>query len=192
MSETKPKYLETPIAEARRDYPRPGAGMTRLGYTKSSGAPSSVMIRLQGEKKWRRVMVWQFSNTGTMFVKLKGQPHIVREHDLPPIQEKTSPTAVHHMAKRSRKSKTPWVPDVQEPGSSYVGRLGRAAYERGEPRRAPGGLGPIDHNDWLAGWDLAAKADPGRAASHVSHLLRATKPKASKKKRKSWLSRIFS
>jgi hypothetical protein len=91
-------YLTTPIAEARRDYPRPGSGMTREGYTKTSGAPSSIMIRLQGEKRWRRLMVWQFSNRGTLFVRLGKEPHVVREEDLPPIQEKA---ATAHATKKS-------------------------------------------------------------------------------------------
>ena len=57
--------------------------MTREGYTKRSGAPTSRMIRLQGEKRWRRLMAWQFSNLGTLFVNLSGKPHVVREEQLP-------------------------------------------------------------------------------------------------------------
>lgn len=76
-------YLTTPIVEVRHDPPPRGSGMTREGYTKRSGAPTSRMIRLQGEKRWRRLMVWQFSNLGTLFVKIDGKPHVVREEDLP-------------------------------------------------------------------------------------------------------------
>ena len=76
-------YLTTPIVEVRHDPPPHGSGMTREGYTKRSGAPTSRMIRLQGEKRWRRLMVWQFSNLGTLFVNLDGKPHVVREETLP-------------------------------------------------------------------------------------------------------------
>lgn len=75
------------IAEAKRVYPRnPHAGMTADGYTKRSGAPSSIMVRLTGEKIWRRVMVWQFSNAGTAFVRIKGTPFIVCDSDIPEVQ----------------------------------------------------------------------------------------------------------
>lgn len=105
-------YLTTPIAEARRVPPSsPYAGMTREGYTKRSGAPSSIMIRLQGEKKWRRVMVWQFSNVGTLFVRLKGAPHVIRETDLPTIQEKG---AAHSTIKRAKKSPAELDRDINE------------------------------------------------------------------------------
>ena len=76
-------YLSTPIVEVRNDPPPRGSGMTRDGYTKRSGAPTARMVRLQGEKRWRRLMVWQFSNLGTMFVNIGGKPHVVREEDLP-------------------------------------------------------------------------------------------------------------
>lgn len=76
-------YLTTPIVEVRHDPPPRGSGMTREGYTKRSGAPTSRMIRLQGETRWRRLMVWQFSNLGTLFVRLDGKPHVVREEMIP-------------------------------------------------------------------------------------------------------------
>lgn len=41
------------------------------------------MIRLEGEKRWRRLMVWQFSNIGTLFVHIDGKPHVVRSEMLP-------------------------------------------------------------------------------------------------------------
>ena len=76
-------YLTTPIVEVRNDPPPRGSGMTREGYTKRSGAPTALMIRLQGEKRWRRLMIWQFSNMGTLFVRLGGKPHVVREEMIP-------------------------------------------------------------------------------------------------------------
>lgn len=76
------KYLTSKIAEMRTtDTPR--YGMAADGYTLRSGAPTSKLIRLEGEKLWRRLMVWQFSNCGTLFVRIKGAPLVVCECDLP-------------------------------------------------------------------------------------------------------------
>ena len=77
------EYLETKIVESKRDYPKPGAGMDEDGYTKRNGAPSSLKIRLEGEKIWRRLMIWQFSNAGTLFVRINGKELVVREYDVP-------------------------------------------------------------------------------------------------------------
>ena len=94
-------YLTTPIVEVRHDPPPRGSGMTREGYTKKSGAPTSRMIRLQGEKRWRRLMVWQFSNLGTMFVNIDGKPHVVREEMIPQEGAVTS----HATMSRTRATK---------------------------------------------------------------------------------------
>lgn len=78
------RYLETKIESARQtDTPR--YGMAADGYTLRSGAPTSWMIRLAGEKIWRRLMCWQFSNAGTCFVKIKGENYIVQDYDLPQV-----------------------------------------------------------------------------------------------------------
>jgi hypothetical protein len=63
---------------------RPSYGMTRSGYTSQAGAPSSKLIRLEGERIWRRLMIWQFSNAGTAFVRIKGKPFVVPDHTIPP------------------------------------------------------------------------------------------------------------
>ncbi len=76
-------YLTAKIVEVRIVPPTPGAGMTRDGYTTRRGAPTSRMIRLEGEKRWRRLMCWQFSNAGTCFVCVNGKPLVVRDCDLP-------------------------------------------------------------------------------------------------------------
>lgn len=96
-------YLTTPIVEVRHDPPPRGSGMTRDGYTKRSGAPTSRMIRLQGEKRWRRLMVWQFSNLGTLFVRLDGKPHVVREEMLPEegVVSRGQRPPVHHSTRKS-------------------------------------------------------------------------------------------
>ena len=77
-----PEYLETPIAEAKHTL-APRYGVAADGYTVRSGAPTCVMIRLEGEKRWRRLMVWCFSNVGTHFVRVGGVPLVVRSHDVP-------------------------------------------------------------------------------------------------------------
>lgn len=77
--------------------------MTREGYTKRSGAPTDLMIRLQGEKKWRRLMIWQFSNIGTLFVRVNGKPHVVRE-EMIPTQGRSS--TAHATRKSSTRSVT--------------------------------------------------------------------------------------
>jgi hypothetical protein len=82
-TETGPKYLATKIVASKHVATTPGAGMTRDGYTKRSGAPTGTMIKLEGEKIWRRVMVWCWSNSGTCFVKIKGECLIVREYEIP-------------------------------------------------------------------------------------------------------------
>ena len=81
---TIPQYLETPIAEQKFDE-APRYGMTVDGYTKRSGAPTCTKIRLEGEKIWRRVMCWQFSNAGTLFVRVRGRELIVRGLGIPEI-----------------------------------------------------------------------------------------------------------
>jgi len=72
------KYLTQSIAESRQTAaPRYGIGAD--GYTLKSGAPTSYLVRLSGEGRWRRLMCWQFSNAGTLFVKVKGECLIVRD-----------------------------------------------------------------------------------------------------------------
>lgn len=81
----KSKYLSDlglKIEETKRtDAPR--WGMTAAGYTKRSGAPTSHLIRLAGEKRWRRLMCWQFSNAGTCFIRYKGETIIINDCDIP-------------------------------------------------------------------------------------------------------------
>lgn len=79
------KYLATPIV-ASKQTATPRYGMTAMGYSVRSGAPTSYMILLEGEKRWRRVMVLCFSNCGSLFVRVAGQRLFIQnEWD---IQEK--------------------------------------------------------------------------------------------------------
>jgi len=57
--------------------------MAADGYTLRSGAPTGLMIRLDGEKRWRRLMCWHFSNAGTCFVRIKGKEFVVDGFDIP-------------------------------------------------------------------------------------------------------------
>lgn len=75
------KYLEDnfTISAVKQDRPRnPTYVMTADGYTKLSGAPVGYMVQLNGEKLWRRVYCWCFSNSGTLFVRVKGKEYIVK------------------------------------------------------------------------------------------------------------------
>jgi hypothetical protein len=76
------KYLEKEIVGVKVT-PTPRYGMTAYGYTIRSGAPTSKMVLLAGENRWRRVMVWQFSNAGTAFVRVKGEELVLRSCFLP-------------------------------------------------------------------------------------------------------------
>ncbi len=81
-------YLKTPIAEAKRTH-TPRHKMAADGYTTRSGAPTSLMIRLEGQRRWRRVMCWQFSNACTLFVRVNGNPFVVRKCDIPEPTKET-------------------------------------------------------------------------------------------------------
>ena len=61
----------------------PSYGIARDGYTIDSGAPTHIMFRLEGEKRWRRLMCWQISNTSTCFYKSKGKNIVVSDCDIP-------------------------------------------------------------------------------------------------------------
>ena len=84
-----PKRLTKQIVDARRTA-RPNYGMAVDGYTKRSGAPTSIEIKLKGEKIWRRLMIWQFSNAGTTFVNILGEPHIVDSTEVEVLLAKRS------------------------------------------------------------------------------------------------------
>lgn len=82
MSTDGPKYLTTRIVESRRTA-QPSWGMTREGYTYRTGAPSSLLVRLEGEKIWRRLMVIQISNAGSCFLRIRGERFFVPDYMLP-------------------------------------------------------------------------------------------------------------
>ena len=51
--------------------------LTVAGYTKQSGAPTDTMVQLEGSNRWYRVMCYQISNSGTLFVKTKDNPFLI-------------------------------------------------------------------------------------------------------------------
>lgn len=75
------RYLEKRIDRKRVDIPL-NRRLTADGYTPRAGSPSDWMIRLEGENRWRRVYCWQFSNCGTLFIRVNGQPIVVKDHEL--------------------------------------------------------------------------------------------------------------
>ncbi len=56
-------------------HPRPR--LSQAGYTMKGGSPTSYQVKLEGEKIWRRVYVWQTSNCGTCFIKVLKMPVII-------------------------------------------------------------------------------------------------------------------
>ena len=88
----QPSYLRETgwriVASRRTETPR--YGMAADGYTRPSGAPTSLVVRIAGDglsagdaARWRRVMVWQFANAGTAFVRVRGTDYIVIDADIP-------------------------------------------------------------------------------------------------------------
>jgi len=73
------KYLDKPFAEIRITR-HPNYGMCRNGYSCRRGAPTSFLVRLEGEKRFRRVMCWQFSNAGTGFLRVRGESLLLQPH----------------------------------------------------------------------------------------------------------------
>lgn len=62
------------IAEVKQT-DRPRSGMTATGY--GSAVPTSHMVRLEGDPRWRRVYCTICSNVGTCWVRIKGTKHVV-------------------------------------------------------------------------------------------------------------------
>jgi hypothetical protein len=75
----KVQYLPVPFLEVKATLP-PKPRLTALGYTKQGGSPTPYKVRIQGkgENIWRRVYLIQFSNSGSLFVKVKGKRYFLR------------------------------------------------------------------------------------------------------------------
>ncbi len=64
------QYLETKFSEAKAKDVRPN--LTNDGYTSRKGSPSHLMIKLGS--RWHRIYVLHFSNNGSSFVRVSGEP----------------------------------------------------------------------------------------------------------------------
>ena len=51
--------------------------LTVDGYTKRSGAPTNLMVKIEGSNRWYRVMQDCFSNSGTDFIRTKNNPFLI-------------------------------------------------------------------------------------------------------------------
>lgn len=66
-------YLDRPYEKKQSMLPwqRAGLQQTASGYGKR--LTSSYMLRIQGERVWRRIYVVCYSNAGSAYVVIKGQ-----------------------------------------------------------------------------------------------------------------------
>lgn len=72
-------YLDPARITATRNTPAPCSGTTRTGY--GPKLATTWMLLLDG-KRWHRVYVMQWSNSGTAYVRIKGVQHILQSfHD---------------------------------------------------------------------------------------------------------------
>ena len=60
----------------------PRYGVCADGYSKRLGAPTDRMVKINNSGPWRRVMCWQFSNAGSLFVRIAGQEYVISRYDL--------------------------------------------------------------------------------------------------------------
>lgn len=77
------KEIKRAEAVESRRHGNPALRLTQDGYTRNEGSPTCYQVRLKGETRWRRVYIWQFSNIGTNFVKIKGENIIISVPPLP-------------------------------------------------------------------------------------------------------------
>ncbi len=83
QTQTGPTYVaesfDAKISELR--WQTLGLSYTASGYGKK--IPSRYVVRIHGEKTWRRVYVTQYSNSGTHWITRNGEPfHVIRSTDL--------------------------------------------------------------------------------------------------------------
>lgn len=74
-------YLDRPFEtkDAPLWFHRQGLSETASGY--GGRLRSTRMIRITGERIWRRVYVMCYSNAGTAYVRIKGVIHVIRDTD---------------------------------------------------------------------------------------------------------------
>ena len=75
-------HLKTPIVEVKyTDFPL--YAMVKNPYTIRTDEPTNRMVKLEGEKFWRRVMCWGYKNMETYLIWLKGRPFRIHDRDFP-------------------------------------------------------------------------------------------------------------
>jgi len=80
------KQLTTPIVKRKEKVVEKFKFMTVDGFTKHNGCPIDTMIMLKGENIWRRVWCRQFSNVGTLHIKVGKEKYVVGEYDIPELK----------------------------------------------------------------------------------------------------------
>lgn len=68
------KYLDVSQVKATRTTEPPRYGQNSLGY--GSKIPTVLQVRL-ADGRWRRVYIVQWSNSGTRYVVVGGEPHYI-------------------------------------------------------------------------------------------------------------------
>ncbi len=71
-------YLEAPyeVADRPLEWQKHGLQQTASGYGRK--LTSTRVLRIAGEKLWRRIYVICYSNAGTSYVLIKGIPHYLK------------------------------------------------------------------------------------------------------------------
>jgi hypothetical protein len=70
-------YLDQPYDQRIKLLPWQRAGLTYTATGYGRKIPSRWQIRIKGESRWRRVYVTQYSNTGTTWIRYRGQDFVV-------------------------------------------------------------------------------------------------------------------
>ncbi len=78
----KPTYLDSSRVTAVKETCIPASGVTRTGY--GPKLATSSMLQLDG-KRWYRVYVMCWSNSGTAYVRIKGEQHLIATGELDAI-----------------------------------------------------------------------------------------------------------
>jgi hypothetical protein len=66
----KPDYLDPKQVIAVRRTPAPRSGQTRTGYGKRLATSWELQL---ADRRWRRVLVMQYSNAGSAYVRVGGK-----------------------------------------------------------------------------------------------------------------------
>lgn len=129
MSLSKTDYLPGDIVDAKSTKP-PRAALDRLGYPGKRGAGTQHMVKLRGEKKWRRVMS---SEHGVMWVVIQGKKRYIGSSMIPDNRKQAAKwnRSSRHMDSRSRYLRYLWENDPNHSsGDIYDSSLSYAEARR--------------------------------------------------------------